>query len=68
MNLPFVFYIISLLFSATNGIAASYVALNSYEIVLFRCVFAFLLQGVLFLVLKKGKFTCIRMGVHNYGS
>ena len=53
-------YILALIFSATNGIAASYVSLSSNEVVLFRCVLAFALQSVLFLFLKKGRFTCMQ--------
>ncbi len=57
MNQYFILYIFSLFLAGTNGIAASFMSLSSYEIVFLRCVLAFLMLLALYLILYKGHFT-----------
>lgn len=57
MNQYFLTYLASLLFAGTNGIAASYMSLSSYEIVFLRCSMAFVMLLVLFLITQRGRFT-----------
>ena len=57
MNQYFLTYLASLLFAGTNGIAASFMSLSSYEIVFLRCFMAFFVVLALFLITQKGRFT-----------
>lgn len=56
MKRSYIKYILGLLLFGSNGIVASYIALNSYEIVLLRTLLGSLLLLFLFFI-KKGKFT-----------
>lgn len=56
MNKSFLQYLLALLLFGTNGIVASHIALNSYEIVLLRTLIgSFLLIGIFFL--RRGRLT-----------
>ena len=57
MNQYFLTYLVSLFFAGTNGIAASFMSLSSYEIVFLRCFMAFIVVLALFLITQKGRFT-----------
>lgn len=59
MKRSYIKYILGLLLFGSNGIVASYIALNSYEIVLLRTLLGSLLLLFLFFI-KKGKFTFYR--------
>lgn len=50
---PLIAYLMSLLLFGSNGIVASYIALNSYEIVWTRTLIASLLMGFIFLLTRQ---------------
>lgn len=56
-------YILALLLFGSNGIVASFISMNSYEIVLLRTLLGSLLLLVIFL-LSKGKFTFYKSKKH----
>jgi len=53
MNLDFFKYILALLIFGSNGIVASFIALNSYEIVFFRTMTGALFLILLFVAIRK---------------
>ncbi len=57
MNQYFISYLFSVLVAGTNGIAASFLSLSSYEIVFLRCSMAFVVVLLLFFLTQKGRFT-----------
>ena len=56
-------YILALLLFGSNGIMASFISMNSYEIVLLRTLLGSLLLLAIFL-LRKGKFTFYKSKKH----
>ncbi len=53
MNIDFFKYILALLIFGSNGIVASFIALNSYEIVFFRTMIGSLFLILLFVAIRK---------------
>ena len=63
MKLSYFKYIIALLLFGSNGIVASFININSYEIVLLRTLLGSLLLLAIFLI-SKGKFTFYKRKKH----
>lgn len=60
MNTYYIAYLVSLLLCGTSGIAAGFIHLSSYEIVLLRFGLATILLFVVYMIRYKGRFTFYR--------
>lgn len=59
MNIDLILYLISLVIMGSNGIVASFISLNSYEIVLMRTIIGSIVM-ILVCIFHKEKFKCLR--------